>query len=93
MIVQLNGGAEQVRSENLYEVIHAAPFQPFALCLADGTRVSVPHPDFIAHVPGGRTAAVFGRDESLHIVDVMLVAKIEIGPPTAAGSAVSENSD
>ena len=37
-----------MRTENLREVIHAAPFRPFALCLADGTRVDVPHPDFIA---------------------------------------------
>ena len=74
-----------MRTENLQEVIHAAPFRPFAFCLADGTRVDVPHPDFIAHPPGGRTAVVVGQDERLHIIDVMLVDKIEIGPPAAAG--------
>jgi hypothetical protein len=79
-------GAEQMRPENLREVTHAAPFRPFALCLADGTRVDVPHPDFIAHPPGGRTAVVVGVDESLQIVDVMHVAKIEIGPPAPAGA-------
>jgi len=78
-----------VRTENLQEVIHAAPFRPFALCLADGTRVDVPHPDFIAHPPGGRTAVVVGHDERLHIIDVMLVDKIEIGPPAAAGAVRS----
>jgi hypothetical protein len=82
-----------MRAENLHEVIHAAPFRPFALCLADGSRVNVPHPDFIAYPPGERTAVVFGRDGSLHIVDVMLVAKIEIGPPAAAGAPVSGNSE
>jgi hypothetical protein len=82
-----------VRPENLREVIHAAPFRPFALCLADGTRVNVPHPDFIAHPPGGRTAVVVGTDESLQIVDVMLIAKIEIGPPATAGAMRSEESD
>jgi hypothetical protein len=74
-------------------VIHAAPFRPFDLCLADGTRVSVPHPDFVAHPRGERTAVVFGRAGSLHIVDMMLVAKIEVAPPASAGAAVSGNSE
>ena len=82
-----------MRSENLREVIHAAPFRPFALCMADGTRVDVPHPDFIAHPPGGRTAVVVGADESLQIIDVMLVTKIEIGPPAAAGAVRSDEAD
>ena len=36
------------------EVIHAAPFRPFALSMADGTRIDVPHPDFI-RPPSGST--------------------------------------
>jgi len=48
-------------------------------------RVDLPHPDFIAHPPGARTAVVVGPDESLHIVDVMSVARIQIGPPTYPG--------
>jgi hypothetical protein len=82
-----------VRPENLREVIQAAPFRPFALCLADGTRVDVPHPDFIAHPPGARTAVVVGVDESLQIIDVMLVTKIEIGPPAVAGVVRSSESE
>ena len=42
-----------MRTETLHEVLHAAPFRPFTLCLADGARVDVPHPDLIAHPPGG----------------------------------------
>ena len=53
-----------MRTETLHEVLHAAPFRPFTLCLADGTRVDVPHPDFIANPPGARIAVVMGRDES-----------------------------
>src|SRR5271157_633404 len=36
-----------MRAESLHEVIHAAPFRPFDLMLADGTRVHVPHPEYI----------------------------------------------
>jgi hypothetical protein len=82
-----------MRAENLHEMIRAAPFRPFALRLSDGTRVNVPHPDFIAHPRGERTAVVFAHDGSLHIVDVMLVAKIEIGPPSPTGAAVAGDTE
>ncbi|HMF38994.1 MAG TPA: hypothetical protein VKF17_20340 [Isosphaeraceae bacterium] len=73
-------------SETLHEILHAAPFQPFVLCLADGTKVNVPHPDFIAHPRGARIAVVMGRDESTHYIDVALVTKIEVEPPAPAGT-------
>ena len=79
-----------MRTETLNEVLHAAPFRPFTLCLADGTRVDVPHPDFIAHPKGARIALVMGRDESSHYIDLALVTKIEIGPPTPAGTIAQD---
>lgn len=75
-----------MRAENLQEMIHATPFQPFAICMAYGKRVEVPHPDFIAHAPQGRVAVVVGRDDSTHYIDVMLVVRLELAPPTPAGS-------
>ena len=75
-----------MRIETLHEILHAAPFQPFTLCLADGTRVDVPHPDFIAHPKGARIALVMGQDESSHYIDLALVTKIEVGPPSPAGT-------
>ena len=82
-----------MRIENLQEVIHAAPFRPFTLCLADGSHVEVPHPDFIAHPPGARTAVVVGRDESLHFVDVMLVTKIQVGSSSSVGGSTAPDSN
>jgi len=81
-----------MRTETLHEILHAAPFQPFTLCLADGTKVDVPHPDFIAHPKGARIAVVMGRDESTHYIDIALVTKIEIGPPAPAGTS-AQNPD
>ena len=75
-----------MRAENLQELIHATPFQPFAICMADGRRVEVPHPDFIVHAPQGRVALVVGRDDSTHYIDVMLVLQLELAPPVPAGS-------
>ncbi len=38
-----------MKAEDLHETIHAEPFQPFELMLADGTRLHIPHPDWISH--------------------------------------------
>ena len=81
-----------MRAENLQELIHATPFQPFATCLADGKRVEVPHPDFIAHVPQGRVAVVVGRDDSTYYIDVMLVLRLAgLRSPSADGVDRSES--
>jgi hypothetical protein len=79
-----------VRVENLHEVIHAEPFRPFTLCLADGSKVHVPHPEWIAHPAKARTAVVMGEDESVRIIDVALVLELQLSPPVPAG-AVSPN--
>jgi len=81
-----------VRAENLQEVIHAEPFRPFTLCLANGSRVFVPHPEWILHHSGGRTAVFMGQDESLRIIDVALVLELELGPPVPAGSLAPDPS-
>jgi hypothetical protein len=46
--------------------------------LADGGRLSVEHEDFVALEPAGREIIVYLRDNSHHIVDVMLVTRIEV---------------
>ncbi len=57
----------------------AQPFRPFTLQLAEGTRVHVPHPEFLSCSRTGRTIAVAGSDDVIKIVDVMLVTAIEVG--------------
>jgi len=79
-----------MRQENLYETIHAQPFRPFTLVTADGSRIEISHPEFIAHFKGARTALVLGEDESIKIVDVALITTIEMGPPVPAGPIAPE---
>ena len=75
-----------MRAENLRELIRATPFRPFHLVLANGSRVLVPHPEWIFHPPGARTCIVMGPDESVRIIDVGLVLELDLGPPVPAGS-------
>ena len=78
-----------MRTEDLHQVIKAAPFRPFAIVAADGKQIIVRHPEEILF-QGGRTAVVMERDERLHIIDVMLVQRLELDPPVPAG-VVSQN--
>ncbi|MGC8643704.1 MAG: hypothetical protein ACP5XB_27915 [Isosphaeraceae bacterium] len=75
-----------MRAENLHEAIHAQPFRPFVLMLADGTRWQVSHPEWIMQPPGARTTVVMGEDESVRILDTALILGIEVPPPVPAGS-------
>ena len=69
-----------MKAENLDELIHAEPFRPFTICLANGARVDVPHPQWIIHPPGTRTAVVMSPDESVRIIDIGLVLELQVGP-------------
>lgn len=63
----------------LRAVQQASPFRPYALQLADGTRVDVRHPELVAIAPGGRTFAVATSDDAFKIIDLLLVAAIDVG--------------
>jgi len=78
-----------VNAPTLTEAIKAQPFRPFELVLADGSRVAVRHPEWIAYA-GGRVAAVTDPDDRVHYIEVMLVTKLELAPPVPAGSIAPE---
>jgi hypothetical protein len=64
---------EKIRA--LYE---AQPFLPFVIHLADGREISVLHREFIMTVPSGRTLVVAKPDDTVHIIDLLLVTDVEI---------------
>src|SRR4051794_30212158 len=67
--------------EQMRAAYDAQPFRPFVLHLADG-RCSVPvhHRKFILAVPSGRTVVVCQPDDTLNIIDLLLVTDLEIKP-------------
>jgi hypothetical protein len=67
--------------EKLRDFYDAKPFQPFTIHLADGRGIKVLHPDFIATAPSGRTVTVYQPDDSLNVIDLLLVTDLEIAPP------------
>ncbi len=69
-----------MRIEQLKARYDAKPFQPFVIHLADGRELPVFHRDFIMTVPSGRTVVVCQPDDSVHIIDLLLITDLEIAP-------------
>ena len=61
--------------ERLQELYRAKPFRSFVLHLADGGEVVVKSPKFMAFSPTGRTISVHEPDDSLRIIDLLLVTE------------------
>jgi hypothetical protein len=50
------------------------------LHLADGRAIPVRHREFIMTVPSGRTVIVCQPDDTLNIVDLLLITDLEMKP-------------
>ena len=74
-----------MKIEKIREALHAQPFRPFWVHLADGGRLRVEHEDFVALDPAGREMIVYQPDSSHHIVDVMLVTRLEVKARNGSG--------
>ena len=67
-----------MKIDKVREVLHANPFRPFWIHLADGGRISVEHGDYVAVEPAGRELIVYLPNNSHHIVDVPLITRIKV---------------
>ena len=67
-------------TERIRELGNAQPFQPFAIHLADGRSIPVLHREFMMLSPSGRTVVVQQPDDSLNIIDLLLVTDLEVKP-------------
>jgi hypothetical protein len=67
-----------VTIQQLRDTLHATPFRPFIIHIADGRAIPVRHRDFVSQSPSGRTIIVqYGNDEH-SIIDLLLVTELEI---------------
>ena len=72
--------------EKLREVYNAKPFHPFVIHLADGRAIPVHHREFMMTVPSGRTAIVVQPDDTMNIIDLLLVTDVELKPRSNGSS-------
>jgi hypothetical protein len=66
--------------EQLRNTYNATPFRPFIVHLADGRQVPVLSREFVLSVPSGRTIVVCQPDDTLNIIDLLLITDLEIKP-------------
>ena len=64
--------------ERLRALYEATPFRPFVIHLADGKVISVRSREFMASAPNGRTIVVYEPEDTMNIVDVLMITKLEI---------------
>ena len=69
-----------MRAEQLRKLLTTQPFRPFTIHLPEGSSVPVVHHDFALLSPNGRTLVAYGVDDAADIIDVMLIASIQLGP-------------
>ena len=65
-------------SEKLHDLHTKRPFEPFIIHLADGRKISVPHPEWMLYREHARTAYVEDRTGKGNYVDVMLILDLEV---------------
>jgi hypothetical protein len=69
-----------MKPDEIRKLLHADPFRPFAVHVADGGRLLVKHEDFVALAPSGREMIVYRHDkhDDYEVVDVMLVTRLQV---------------
>ena len=65
-------------TSQLRATLSAQPFKPFTLHLADGRSIPVRHSEFALLSRSGRTVVAYQADDSMNIVDLLLVTDLEI---------------
>ena len=67
-----------MKINEIRNLLHAQPFRPFLIQIADGGRIPVKHMDFVALAPTGREMFIYQPDGSWQIVDVPLVTRLQV---------------
>jgi len=62
--------------ERIRAVHQAQPFRPFTIRTGGGREYAVRHPECLAVTPNGRTIVVTYGEESLELIDLLLVESI-----------------
>ena len=78
--------------DKLREFYNAEPFCPFAFRMPGGRKIPVLSREFILSAPSGRTVVVFQPDDTMNIIDLLLVSDLEVTPVTKSGNGKRKHS-
>ena len=71
---------------DIRKLVHAMPFVPFTIHLADGGQLRVPTVDHIAVPPAGGRIFVFGDDERYDVLSALLISRITVDRESATSN-------
>ena len=63
--------------ERIREFLHASPFQPFVIRVADGREYRIDHPDFVFASPDERTEVVVEDRGHMHYLSAFQITSVE----------------
>ena len=72
--------------EQLRNVYDSKPFRPFVIHLADGRQIPVLSREVMLTAPSGRTIVVYQPDDTLNLIDLLLVTDLEFHPRSNGSS-------
>jgi len=72
---QFSWALQAVDIQGIREALRRQPFEPFAMRLADGRSLRVPHPEFVAVHP--RRVIVIAQDGSWSVVEPLMVVSLD----------------
>ena len=64
--------------EDIPKLIHALPFVPFTIHLADGGQLRVPTVDHVAVPPAGGRVLVFHNDGTWDMLSALLISRVTV---------------
>ena len=68
-------------SNIIRDLLHATPFVPFTVHVAEGKAILVQRPDYATLTQGGRMFFVNAKDDDFEWVDVFLITRVESTTP------------
>ena len=71
---------------DIRKLVHAAPFVPFTIHLADGGQLRVPTVDHIAVPPAGGRIFIFGDDDRYDVLSPLLICRVTVDRESAASN-------
>jgi hypothetical protein len=70
------------------QLLHATPFQPFIIRMADGKEYRIEHPDFVLAAASDVPQIILEEsDGNVHFLSVLLMTSIELLPGASHSQA------
>jgi hypothetical protein len=71
---------------DIRKLVHATPFVPFTIHLANGGQLRVPTVDHVAVPPTGGRIFVFGDNERYDVISALMITRVTVNGDTVGST-------